>query len=52
MGCGCKKKKQQIQNPTVSVTVTENNNQNLVQLTPEQQKQVEQIVDKIQKLTP
>jgi hypothetical protein len=51
MACGCRKK-QQIQKPTVNVTVTEQNNQTPVQLTPEQQNEIQKIVQKIEKITP
>lgn len=53
MACGCKKKKiQDVKPNTVQITVTETKQDNpAVPLTPEQQKQVAVIVDKINKLT-
>lgn len=56
MGCGCKKKSNQpVNNGPANVTIRldESNNpvsQPDIQLTPEQQKQVDEIVDKINKI--
>ena len=58
MGCGCKNKgnQQPVQQPTnVTIRLNENNNQPIqqnVELTPEQQKQVDEIVDKINQINP
>jgi hypothetical protein len=51
MACGCKKRQQQVQErPPIKITVSEQTNQTGVQLTPEQQLQVEKIVAKIEKI--
>ena len=56
MGCGCKKNKtvQPVQQPQVQVQVQETNinqpNQSGVQLTEEQQQQVDVIIDKLRQL--
>ena len=54
MACGCRKNKtQEVQQPTVQVSVNESvnqSNQNGVSLTPEQQQQVDSILDKIKNI--
>jgi hypothetical protein len=56
MGCGCKKKSNQpVNNEPANVTIRLNESNNPVsqpdiQLTPEQQKQVDEIVEKINKI--
>ena len=58
MGCGCKKKNNQPtqEQPTnVTIRLNETNNpvsQPEIQLTEEQQKQVDEIVDKIKQINP
>ena len=58
MGCGCKKNRttQIVQQPQVQVQVQESTtnqpNQSGVQLTEEQQKQVDLIMDKLKQLNP
>jgi len=57
-GCGCKKRQEAIQQQVVNqqqqqqvnVTVTESTSQSQVQLTPEQQQQVNKIISKIENL--
>ena len=54
MACNCKKKSEPVQQPQVQISVTEEStkdpNQNGVQLTQEQQDQVNKIVEKINEL--
>ena len=58
MGCGCRKNKtvQPVQQPQTQVQVQESTNnqpnQSGVQLTEEQQKQVDTIVEKLKQLNP
>lgn len=50
-GCGCKKRQQTIQKPNVNVTVSEQNNQTTTQLVLEDEKNINKIITKIEKLT-
>ena len=52
MGCGCRKKQQQQvqEKPPVKITVSEQINQTGIQLSTEQQIQVEKILEKIEKI--
>jgi hypothetical protein len=49
--CGCKKKRQVQEKPKVNVSVRELSNQNEIDLTTEEQKQVNKIISKIEKLS-